>query len=47
MPFGPEPVTASDRMTDGIMTLTYQQRNYYELAAGRRALDGKLRQSAI
>ncbi len=32
--------TASDRTTAGIVTLTYQQRNYYELAAGTRGRSG-------
>jgi hypothetical protein len=32
--------TASDRMTDGITTLTYQQRNYFELAAGTKGRSG-------
>lgn len=32
--------TASDRRTDGIMTLTYKQRNYYELVAGTKGRSG-------
>jgi hypothetical protein len=32
--------TASDRTTDGIMTLTYEQRNHYELAAGTKGRSG-------
>ncbi len=32
--------TASDRRTDGIVTLTYQQRNYFELALGTKGRSG-------
>jgi len=32
--------TASDRRTDGIVTLTYQQRNHYELALGTKGRSG-------
>jgi hypothetical protein len=33
--------TASDRRTDGIVTLTSQQRNYYELTLGTRGRSGE------
>lgn len=32
--------TASDRRTDGIVTLTYQQRNHYELVLGTKGRSG-------
>jgi hypothetical protein len=32
--------TASDRRTDGIVTLTYKQRNHYELVAGTKGRSG-------
>lgn len=32
--------TASDRRTDGIVTLTYKQRNYYELVLGTKGRSG-------
>ena len=33
--------SASDRRTDGIVTLTYQQRNHYELALGTKGRSGE------